>query len=399
MRKTKIANLFDWKAFETAQKKLVESPKDKTTVKDFAIEEKKLKVFKTSVTKDLKLGLAKLKAPLEKGEPKATVPYYLYLDYFNKDAKGGSLLILGTNPNIKKGFVVAIKTGDKVNISFGTAQLDSNGILQFIPISNGTQVKPKPVVDALKKAPISKSEPGFWAKRKVSNVIISALKEEQSTPESTPERVTFTDQFIGDENKVDEKVSYTVKGTGSEVYDQFKSFVNRDYSQSKGTRNAEYYQATLNQVDEWINALQEEFKTKRDPSIKSRYKTMGKNMLAFKKQINKEIKTDTTHFVNEAASLITIQNAFDLALANYGKAKDAYGQSVIEAKLRRILSELEQKINDDTLQKEATVLKIKLEKALSTTLGQTKSNPKVQKEVDDLLVEIEALFDEFSSLS
>ncbi|BDS09715.1 hypothetical protein [Aureispira anguillae] len=393
MRKSKIANLFDWKSFEAAQAKLAENPKDKAATKTFAAEQKKLKAFKTSVTKDLKLGLAELKAPLVKGETKATIPYYLYLDYFGKEAKGESLLILGTQPNIKKGFVAAAKTGDKVNISFGIAQLDNNGILQFIPTKNGMQVKPKPVVDSLKKAPISKSEPGFWSKRKVSNVIIAPEKEEQQSQQAP----SSTDQFIGDESKVDEKVSYTEKGTGSEIYDQFKSFVNRDYSQSKGTRNAEYYQAALRQVDEWVKALQDEFKTKRDPSLKKRYSTMGKNMLAFKKQLQKEIKADKAQLVNEDASLSTIKNSFDQTLSDYEKAKDDYGRSIVEAKLRRILSELEQKINGDSNQQEAIALKTSLEKALSTALKSTKENPKAKKEADDLLVEMEALFQAFSS--
>lgn len=395
MRKTKIANLFDWTNFEAAQAELAKNPKDKTITKKFAAEQKKLKAFKTSITKDLKLGLAELKAPLTKGETKATIPYYLYLGYFDKETVGESLLILGHHSNIKKEFVAAAKTSDKVKISFGTVQLDSNNILQFIPTKNGMQVKPKPVVEACKKTPIAKSEPGFWSKRKISNVIIAAEATEQ---EGSQAPLSSNDQFIGDENKVDEKVSYKEKGTGSEIYDQFKSFVNRDYTQSSGTRNAEYYQATLSQVDEWVKALQDEFKTKRDPSLKKRYNTMGKNMLAFKKQVQKEIKANKTQLINEDASLQTIKDSFAQAIADYNNAKDAYGQSIVEAKLRRILSELDQKINGDSSQQEAIALKTSLEREFSATVNQGNENSKVQKEAEDLLTEMEALLQEFSSL-
>ena len=300
MRKSKIAKLFEWEAYEQAQATLAQNPDDKAAIKKAAEQDKALRAFESSVTKDIKLGLKVLQEALQKGE-EASIPYFMHLDYFEKGKEGsGTLLILGTQPAIRKAFVAAGKTGEKVNLSYGIAQLDANNILRLLPEKNGMKVKPKPVVDSFKQAPISKSNPGFWSKRKVNNVIIGAAES--------------TEKLTGNSDLLEEEVTYTEKGTNSEVYDQFKSFVNRDYTHSNGTRNAEYYAQTLKQVDQWLSDLQEEFKAKGDQQLKAAYSKMGKMMLAFKKKVQQEMQEGTTQHLHEDSSLNSIEQVFPQAV-------------------------------------------------------------------------------------
>ncbi len=287
------------------------------------------------------------------------------------------MLILGTQPAIRKAFVAAGKTPEKVNLSFGLAELDANNILRFIPEKNGMKVKPKPLVDALKQAPIAKSNPGFWSKRKVNNVIIGAAEE------SADEALT------GDSDLVDEAVTYTEKGQGSEVYDAFKSFVNRDYLNSDGTRNAEYYAQTLQQVDGWIAQLQEEFKAKGDKQLKAAYQKMGKMMLAFKKKVQQEMNTGQTQNINEESNLSRIAQVFDRTIKAYQASEDPYQQSILKGKLERTLLELEQKINGDESQTEALSLQQRFTAALADLpMGERPIDPAVQKQIDALVTDI-----------
>lgn len=62
---------------------LAQSPDQKQTIKKAAEQDKALRAFESSVTKDIKLGLKVLQEAVKKGEP-AEVPYYLHLDYFTK---------------------------------------------------------------------------------------------------------------------------------------------------------------------------------------------------------------------------------------------------------------------------------------------------------------------------
>lgn len=313
------------------------------------------------------------------GEP-VQVPYFLYLGYFIKAKEGsGSLLILGTHPNLKKAFKEIGKTGEKVNLSFGIVQLDTNNILRFIPEKNGMKVKPKPLVDSLKKAPISKSNPGFWAKRKINNVIIGALEDSAV-------------DLTGDSNLVDEKVTYKEESVNSEIYDAFKSFVNRDYVNSNGTRNAEYYAQTLKQVDEWLAALQAEFKTQGDKALKDAYTKMGKIMLAFKKKVQEEMEVGKSQQINEESSLSSIEQVFERTLKEYESSEDLYQKSILKAKLERILLELEQKNNGDETSAEALTLQARIKEAfanLKTSESATAVDPAVQ-EMEQLLQQYES---------
>ncbi len=380
MRKSKIAKLFDWASYQTAQTALTQSPDDKSALKKASEQDKALHAFQSSVTKDIKLGLKYLQEAVKKGEV-AEVPYFLQLDYFTQAVEGtGSLLILGTQPAIRKAFVAAGKTPEKVNLSFGLAELDANNILRFIPEKNGMKVKPKPLVDALKQAPIAKSNPGFWSKRKVNNVIIGAAEE------SADEALT------GDSDLVDEAVTYTEKGKGSEVYDAFKSFVNRDYLNSDGTRNAEYYAQTLQQVDGWIAQLQEEFKAKGDKQLKAAYQKMGKMMLAFKKKVQQEMNTGQTQNINEESNLSRIAQVFDRTIKAYQASEDPYQQSILKGKLERTLLELEQKINGDESQTEALSLQQRFKAALADLpMGELPIDPAVQEQIDALVTDIAEL--------
>lgn len=383
-RKSKINELFDWSAYQEAVAAQATNPNDKKTNKDLNQLQKELKAFKSMVSKDLKIGLSFLEDSLAQDGKKGSVPYFLHLDYFAA-AGGGSLLILGTHPNLKKAFKEASKTKEKVNISHGTAQLDNNDILQLIPAKNGMKVKPKPVVTAFKQDPIKKSKPGFWSKRKVNNVIIGV-----------PEAATAEQSLTGDSSLVEEKVTYTEKGAGSEIYDAFKSFVNRDYINSNGTRNAEYFATTLQQVDSWVQALEQEFKTKGDRKLKAAYKKMGKTMLAFKKQVQKDSKSDKVQHINEDSALAAFEQVFDREFALYEKETDAYKKSILKAKLERVLLELDQKINGNSSQVEAVALRDKLEGKLkaanSTTIDAT-----VQQQIDALLHDISDLMTQFSA--
>lgn len=298
-RKSKITELFDWQTYQKAIESQKANPKDSTTTKTVEKLQKELQTFQSRVSKDLKIGLAALQDALAQDGKKGSIPYFLHLDYFATSG-GGSLLILGTHPNIKKAFKAASKTKEKVNISVGQAHLDSNDILQLEPTKNGMKVKAKTVVTALKQDPIKKSKPGFWSKRKVNNVIIG-------TGESSPTDTTLT----GDSSLVEEKVTYTAAGVNSEIYDQFKSFVNRDYINSNGTRNKEYFAATLQQIEKWTTAIRAEYKSKADASLKAAYKQMGKEMLVFKKQVQQDAKDTTSQHISQDSSLATFEQLFD----------------------------------------------------------------------------------------
>jgi hypothetical protein len=386
-KKSKITKLFDWTAYEKAHTDLDQKPEDTSAAKKVSEEDKKLRTFEAAITKDIKLGLSALQEALKKGED-AKIPYFLYLGYFKKAKEGsGSLLILGKQPAIKKAFTVIGKTGEKINLSYGVAQLDSNNILRFVPEKNGTKVKPKPLVDSLKKAPISKSNPGFWAKRKVSNVIIGALEEELAT-------------LTGDSGLVEEAVTYRENGANLEVYDTFKSFVNRDYKSSNGTRNAEYYAQTLTQVDEWVVALQAEFKAKGDKTLKDGYTQMGKIMMAFKVKVQQEMEEGKSQTISEKSSLSTIEQVFERTLKEYNASKDLYQKSILKSKLERIFLELEQKINGDDTSTEALDLKSRLKEALAslnTFDSETTVDPAVQQQVTQLLQEMEQLLQQYES--
>lgn len=387
MRKSKITKLFDWEAYSAAQTALEQKPDDKSAVKKAGEQEKALRTFEANVTKDTKLGLKVLQEVPNTGEP-VQVPYFLYLGYFTKAKEGsGSLLILGTHPNLKKAFKEIGKTGEKVNLSFGIVQLDTNNILRFIPEKNGMKVKPKPLVDSLKKAPISKSNPGFWAKRKINNVIIGALEDSAV-------------DLTGDSNLVDEKVTYKEEGVNSEIYDAFKSFVNRDYVNSNGTRNAEYYAQTLKQVDEWLAALQAEFKTQGDKALKDAYTKMGKIMLAFKKKVQEEMEVGKSQQINEESSLSSIEQVFERTLKEYESSEDLYQKSILKAKLERILLELEQKINGDETSAEALTLQARLKEAfdnLKTSESAITVDPAVQQQVTQLIQEMKQLLQQYES--
>lgn len=238
------------------------------------------------------------------------------------------------------------------------------------------KVKPKPLVDSLKKAPIAKSNPGFWSKRKVNNVIIG---EE-------------TEVLTGNSDLVDEKVTYTEGGTNSEVYDAFKSFVNRDYVNSNGTRNAEYYAQILKQVDQWVAKLQAEFKAKGDRKLQKAYKKMGTMMLAFKKKVQAEMQAGQTQNINEESSLSSIEQVFMRTLAEHKASEDAYQQSVLKGKLERVLLELEQKINGDEQATEALALQARLQKELAGLSGSdTSTNPEIQQELVQLVQDVQQL--------
>jgi hypothetical protein len=365
MRKSKLAKLFDWPTYLNAQTTLSNSPDDQSSLKKAAAQDKALQAFQAHVTKDIKLGLKTLQEAVKKGE-EASVPYYLHLDYFAQaEAGSGSLLILGTQPAIRKAFVAAGKTPEKVNLSFGTAQLDANNILRFVPEKNGMKVKPKPLVQALKQAPIAKSNPGFWSKRKINNVIIGA-EEEQA-------------DLTGNSDLVDEAVTYTEQGVNSEIYDAFKVFVNRDYLNSNGTRNAEYYAQILAQVDDWTQQLQTEYKTKGDQQLKAAYQQMGKTMLAFKKKVQQEMQEDTAQHINEESSLSSFEQVFERTLDEYQASEDAYQRSVLKGKLERIALELEQKANGD---KAATAL---LEQFRTAITNLSDSSPTVDAETQAAL--------------
>lgn len=377
MRKSKIAKLFEWEAYEKAQATLEQNPDDKAAIKKAAEQDKALKTFEASVTKDIKLGLKVLQEAVKKGE-EASIPYFMHLDYFEKGKESsGTLLILGTQPAIRKAFVAAGKTGEKVNLSYGTAQLDANNILRLLPEKNGMKIKPKPVVDSFKQAPISKSNPGFWSKRKVNNVIIG---EEEPT-----------ENLTGNSELVEEEVTYTEKGTNSEVYDQFKSFVNRDYTNSNGTRNAEYYAQTLKQVDQWVAQLKEEFKAKGDKQLKVAYSKMGKVMLAFKKKVQQEMQKGNTQHINEDSHLNSIEQVFERTLKEYQVSEDAYQQSILKGKLERILLELEQKINGEDNPTAAQDLHSRLKAALEGSNPTVQVDPALQQEVTQLVKELEQL--------
>lgn len=387
MRKSKITKLFDWEAYSAAQTALEQKPDDKSAVKKAGEQEKALRTFEANVTKDTKLGLKVLQEVPSTGEP-VQVPYFLYLGYFTKAKEGsGSLLILGTHPNLKKAFKEIGKTGEKVNLSSGVVQLDANNILRFIPEKNGMKVKPKPLVDSLKKAPISKSNPGFWAKRKINNVIIGTLEDSAV-------------DLTGDSNLVDEKVTYKEEGVNSEIYDAFKSFVNRDYVNSNGTRNAEYYAQTLKQVDEWLVALQAEFKTKGDKALKDAYTKMGKIMLAFKKKVQEEMEAGKSQQINEESSLSSIEQVFERTLKEYEASEDLYQKSILKAKLERILLELAQKINGNETSTEALTLQSRLKEAftnLRTPNSETAVDPAVQQEMKQLVQEMKQLLEQYES--
>jgi len=388
MRNSKISKLFDWEAYAQAQTALDQKPDDKSATKKASEQDKALRTFEASVTKDLKIGLNLLQEALKKGEA-AQIPYFLYLGYFTKAKEGsGSLLVLGKQlPAFKKGVVVIGKTTEKVNLSYGIVQLDANNILRFDPEKNGVKVKPKPLVDSLKKAPISKSNPGFWAKRKVNNVIIGALKENTAT-------------LTGDSNLVAEEVTYTEDGINSETYDAFKSFVNRDYVNSNGTRNAEYYAQTLKQVDQWLIALQAEFKTKGDKALKEAYTKMGKIMLVFKKQVQQEMELGKSQHINEESSLSSIEQVFERTLKEYKASEDPYQQSILKGKLERILLELAQKINGEETSTEALTLQSRLQEAF-TNLKISNSDPAVdpaaEQQLTQLLQEMEQLLEQYES--
>ncbi len=386
MRKSKISNLFDWNKYDEVAAKLLKDPKNTAAIKEMKAEEKKLKVFMATATKDLKVGLAQLRGEVAKTGKPSTIPYFLHLDYFSKNSAGGSLLIFGTSPNLKKEFKAAVKTSEKVNISVGIAQLDANNTLQFIPDTNGMKIKPKPVVDTLKKAPISKSSPGFWSKRKVNNVIIGALS------------ATNTETLSGDETKVDADVSYKEKGVGSEIYDQFKSFVNRDYLHSLGNRNAEYFALALTKTDKWLIELQKELQSKNDPKLKKAYKTMGKAMLLFKKQVEKDRNSDKKQTINEDSSLANFQKFFNLELALFQKENDAYTASIQEGKMQRILLELDQKIAGEVAPKTAIALKNILQKSLSEAVTAKKVDPEIRQKIDSIFEKMQTLVDKFDSL-
>ena len=345
---------------------------------------KELKTFRAKVSKDLKIGLATLEEDLAKDGGKGSIPYFLHLDYFSADG-GGSLLIFGTQPALTKAFKDASKTKEKVNISVGTASLDRNGILRFEPLKNGMKVKPKPLVDALKQDPIKKSKPGFWSKRKVNNVVIGT----EEVASATKGKIT------GDSSLVDEKVTYTEKGTNSEVYDTFKSFVNKDYVNSNGTRNAEYFSTTLQKVDTWVQELQTEFKAKKDPKLKAAYGKMGKMMLAFKKRVQKDSNSDKAQHINEDSALAAFEQVFDREMAQYETETDAYQKSILKGKLERVLLELNQKINGDSSQTAAIALKEQLENRLVNASEGT-IDPALQAQIDELLADIADLVAQFN---
>ncbi len=396
MRKSKITSLFDWKKFDEKAAALVKDPKDKSAIKAMKESDKELNNLLSAVTKDLKVGLAQLRGEVAKGAKTATMPYFLHLDYFAKSKTGGSLLIFGSSAALKKAFKAAIKTEEKPNISFGTVQLDSNETLQFIPDTNGMKVKAKPVVTALKKAPIVKSAPGFWAKRKVTNVIIGNLTSADNT-------------IIGDETKIEENVSYSQDGVRSEVFSQFKSFVNRDYAHSNGTRNAEYFAAVLNKTDKWLLNLQKEFTAKGDKKLKKAYLTMGKQVKEFKKRVAEDIKTQGEKGLNQDSSLKSLRNAFNIELEDFKKSNKTFTGSVYEAKLNRILMELNQKINGDASQINA----IKLQKILKNKLVEAKRadktkdpleeaqkvTPELRQEIDTILAKMDGILKEIDALA
>lgn len=68
MRKGKIAKLFEWENYEKAQTTLAQNPDDKAAIKKAAEQDKALKAFEASVTKDIKLGLKVLQEAVKKGE-------------------------------------------------------------------------------------------------------------------------------------------------------------------------------------------------------------------------------------------------------------------------------------------------------------------------------------------
>jgi hypothetical protein len=384
MHKSKITKLFDWNAYQTAVTQQNENPDDKTAAKKLQELSKELKQFRAKVSKDLKLGLTALQEDLAQNGKKGSLPYSLHLDYFAADG-GGSLLILGKQTDLKKEFKAAWATKEKVNISLGVVSLDNNDILRFEPAKNGMKVKAKPIVNALKQDPIKKSKPGFWSKRKVNNVIIGA----EAVASATKGKIT------GDSSLVDEKVTYTEKGTNSEVYDIFKSFVNKDYVNSNGTRNAEYFSTTLQKVDTWVQELQTEFKAKKDPKLKAAYGKMGKMMLAFKKRVQKDSNSDKAQHINEDSALAAFEQVFDREMAQYETETDAYQKSILKGKLERVLLELDQKINGDSTQTAAIALKEQLENRLAN-VSQGNVDPSIQAQIDELLADIADLVAQFN---
>ncbi|MGH1336376.1 MAG: hypothetical protein ACRBFS_09635, partial [Aureispira sp.] len=75
MRKSKIAKLFDWEAYAKAQEALDQQPADKSIIKKASEQDKALRAFESSVTKDIKLGLKVLQEAVKKGED-IQVPYF-----------------------------------------------------------------------------------------------------------------------------------------------------------------------------------------------------------------------------------------------------------------------------------------------------------------------------------
>jgi hypothetical protein len=209
----------------------------------------------------------------------------------------------------------------------------------------------------------------------VNNVIIGA---EQAT-----------EALTGDSDLVEEEVTYTERGVNSEVYDAFKSFVNRDYVNSNGTRNAEYYAQTLQQVDQWVAKLQAEFKAKGDRTLQKAYKKMGTMMLAFKKKVQQEMQAGKTQHINEESSLSSIEQVFMRTVEEYKASEDAYQKSVLKGKLERILLELEQQINGDEQATAALALQTRLEGVLAGLRDEdTETNEDVDAAVQQEFVQM-----------
>ena len=188
--------------------------------------------------------------------------------------------------------------------------------------------------------------------------------------------------MTGDSDWVEEE------GTNSEVYDAFKSFVNRDYVNSNGTRNAEYYAQILKQVDQWIAKLQAEFKSKGDKTLQKAYQKMGKTMLAFKQKVQQEMQAGKTQHINEESSLSSMEQVFMRTVAEYKASEEPYQQSVLKGKMQRILLELEQKINGDEQATEALALQTRLKAAMaSLSGGDTGTNQKIAPEMEQKLAQ------------
>ena len=244
------------KAKDTGRLKLAKKEQSKAK-SNYETEKTKRDAFRKKVITDLSTAVKVLLANVDS---ETGLPFFLEIDFFDEKnaagnvVKGGSLLILGLSPNVRKAFKSNYKNkrDRKTNIAYGMLHLDSQNVLHLLPEQIGRGVKVSTFLPAVKAEPVTKSGMIFWNARRKNNVI-------------------FANDFVLPEQTTDDDFSNDGMGQISHLtyllYNDLATKKEKAYKKATALKNSndpkEAYQvllALLNEYDEWKSLYDEALK-------------------------------------------------------------------------------------------------------------------------------------------